>query len=730
MLPALQRDPGERRQVLAQQVAGVDEFERRGGVAAEVVLPARVALLHRGPRVAGGLPLARRPRERQERPHHAGEFVRRPGLGAEQVPAGVGGERDRHFRQPDAGGLVPVGVHRGDPDGEAAPDLRRLLRHDPLLGEPRPVVGAVGVVHPVGSGHAGDGGEPEVLRRHRGARLHAGVAARRRFRPAPAPLVHGEQQRPLAPAEVVRVRRLLPDGDLRREPPRPVLGAGVEIDPRVVGDYRVFRGVHRGVDQAGGAAPVLVGGVRVEDPGVEPLALAGEQSFGAAGFRVGLLDVGEREDVRRVELVEVGVGVAGGLGEAVVETAAPAAGHIGDHAVEDPAPALVAVEPVVEEGAEEPAALGDAEAEGAVEVVRADAERVGAVVAEAADQVADPRRAEPHQRRVLRPVHDFVDAVGLEAALDPDRAVVRDRGAVLDPPEAPPGPRDRFPLVLDPAADGEDIRFVVGVGDAVGPVVPVGEGVVRRLGPHREVGADEAGDRRAVRVRRDRREHPHPQRVVVGDIPLPAQPEQGEPPAQQEAVAEVRPGLRPEAALGHVEVGEEPLPPPVVHFEQQRSPPLRHDFRAEEVEVGGHLDLPVGVHRGEPEVRDDPVRRVLRVEGEVDDADDPLVGPGQPEAPPAQQVAPLGDLEPDDFGGRRRPEREQEGESRQPPPPGREAASVVPSRHGRKPPLGNVEPGRVEPAKVSAGRECQASVTPASGAVRAGRRPPPRRFER
>ena len=67
--------------------------------------------------------------------------------------------------------------------------------------------------------------------------------------------------------------------------------------------------------------------------------------------RVLLHHIREREDIRRVEKIQEGVGVAGRLREAVVEAAAPAASHVREHAVEDPPLALVAVEAVVEERA-------------------------------------------------------------------------------------------------------------------------------------------------------------------------------------------------------------------------------------------------------------------------------------------------------------------------------------------------------------------------------------------
>ena len=443
-----------------------------------------------------------------------------------------------------------------------------------------------------------------------------------------------------------------------------MLGAGVHVDTDVVRDPGVLAGVDRGVDEARGPAPVLVGGVRVEDPRIERLALPGQQSQGEPGFRIGLLHVGEREDVGRVELVHVGVGVPGRLCEAVVEAAAAAARHVRDDPVEHPASLFVAVEPVEHEGAQEASALGDPEADGACDVARRDPEFFGPVVAEQRHEVPDARRTETHQRRVVGAVHHLVDPLRLETALQVDRAVVGHHRAALDPPEAPLVARNDLPLVLDPVPHRQHVLGVVRILDPVGPVVAVGQRVVVDSGPDHEVGPHQSLDGGAVRVGRDRRVHPHPQRVVVGNVPLPAQPEQRESVAHEEPVAEVRLGRRSEAPLGHVEVAEHPLPPTVVHLVQQGAPALLHHLRADQVEVGGHLHLPVGVPRRERDVRDDPVRVVFGIEGEMDDPDDRFVGAGQTEAPASEHVGALPDLEPHDLGRGGNRERGQQAQDR------------------------------------------------------------------
>src|ERR1022692_4915775 len=89
-------------------------------------------------------------------------------------------------------------------------------------------------------------------------------------------------------------------------------------------------------------------------------------AVGHAGFGVGFRQVGEGKDVGRVEGVEERMSVAGGLREAVIETTEAAAGHVGHHAVEGCLAALIVVESVLEELAQEASALRDAEADDAL----------------------------------------------------------------------------------------------------------------------------------------------------------------------------------------------------------------------------------------------------------------------------------------------------------------------------------------------------------------------------
>ena len=132
-----------------------------------------------------------------------------------------------------------------------------------------------------------------------------------------------------------------------------------------------------------------------------------------AGLGVRLGPVGEGEDVGRVVDVPVLVAVARGLREAVVERAAPGPGHLDEDAVEDAPPLLVLVAALLEEVAEEAAALRDAVAQGKRDA-RQRVLRSGLALEEA-DEVARGGEAAAGDARVAAAVDDLVDAPRLEA---------------------------------------------------------------------------------------------------------------------------------------------------------------------------------------------------------------------------------------------------------------------------------------------------------------------------
>ena len=146
----------------------------------------------------------------------------------------------------------------------------------------------------------------------------------------------------------------------------------------------------RRVDERGGAPPVLVRRVRREDLRHDAVgARAVEQARRPRPSRVRLRQVGEREEVGRIEERRDRLRVAGRLREAVVEAADARARDVDEEAVEDAPALLVGVESLREEVAQEPADLRDADA---VDATRR-RDDVG-VVLEVRGRVADRREPE------------------------------------------------------------------------------------------------------------------------------------------------------------------------------------------------------------------------------------------------------------------------------------------------------------------------------------------------
>src|SRR5260370_32660514 len=126
--------------------------------------------------------------------------------------------------------------------------------------------------------------------------------------------------------------------------------------------------------------------------------------------------MGGRENVRGVEGVMNGVGVAGGLGEAQMETAPASPGHMGPYAVKYFPALFVRVEAVIEERAEEPAALRRTEAYSALHF---------SVLPDVGNVVAHRRRAQPCERRIFGGVNNLVVSAGPESRRVFDVASIR-----------------------------------------------------------------------------------------------------------------------------------------------------------------------------------------------------------------------------------------------------------------------------------------------------------------
>src|SRR5580692_4064436 len=105
----------------------------------------------------------------------------------------------------------------------------------------------------------------------------------------------------------------------------------------------------------------------------------------------------------------------------MIEAATAGAGDVRPNSVEDLAVLFVGIESVVDEGAEEAAALRGAESDGALHEIAHVAEQQGrSTILEERDQVADAGRPQPDQSRILRLIDSFVDAGRLESGIEFD----------------------------------------------------------------------------------------------------------------------------------------------------------------------------------------------------------------------------------------------------------------------------------------------------------------------
>ena len=92
-----------------------------------------------------------------------------------------------------------------------------------------------------------------------------------------------------------------------------------------------------------------------------------QNAFLLARFRIGLLQVGEREDVCRVEECREWAGVARGFGETMIEAAVASTSDVRVDGVEDLPIFFIGVEALIDEVTQEASRLRDAESQSALD---------------------------------------------------------------------------------------------------------------------------------------------------------------------------------------------------------------------------------------------------------------------------------------------------------------------------------------------------------------------------
>ena len=264
------------------------------------------------------------------------------------------------------------------------------------------------------------------------------------------------------------------------------------------------------------------------------------------------------------------------------------------HAVEDDAASHIFVEPLVEQVAEEAAALrnpdGDGRARSALEREWAlVADRVGSFVAQKGDGVPDGRESQPHDDGILRPVHELIDRSAIETrwAFDSNLA-----GVAIAPGQIA---RCRS-WTRQVATYGElGMRGVEGrrlvtqgrIRDSLGVV----EDEFLERSPN---------DRRAVRVP-GHREEGHDVRLRPRQVALPADSDQRESHLQESHF-----GRAGAAAIGNRVV--------------KRPIPATHVDRAVDLDGRAVFDPSVSVEGSVLEVDDAPVTRVRRIDLTIETA--------------------------------------------------------------------------------------------------------------
>ena len=247
--------------------------------------------------------------------------------------------------------------------------------------------------------------------------------------------------------------------------------------------------------------------------------------------------------------------------------------------------------------------------------------------------------------RIPGAIDQLVDLSGLEAAGEMDLPGVVHAPSTLQPREAPPVARHDL---AGPESRGADRQHIVGmlrVGHGIGHVVAVGEW--QRCGRpiDRPVAADESLDRTAA-VSGDR--SAKAKEIRLGrHVELPADPDDGEVQAHQQAIAEVGVAHGVATPGRAVEVGQHGLAATIAHLEQRRRAPSGRAPGTQHHDVGRGLHPAPRVAGCAIQIHDAGVGRMRRVELQ-------LGGPAQLLVLTAQDVLAGGDDQPANLGARGR----------------------------------------------------------------------------
>ena len=280
---------------------------------------------------------------------------------------------------------------------------------------------------------------------------------------------------------------------------------------------------------------------------------------------------------------------------------------MGYEAVEHIPARFVAVQAVVQEGAQEPPALRHAEGVGAFQVA------IG-IETQVRRYVAGSRQPQPGYGCAGGGVDDLVHLARLESSFQVHVARIGYAPPVFQAGEPPLTARYDLLRGVFIILDGHHRLPVLQVVGRVGPVHPVGQVLRLDHGVGLEGHNNLARHGFAAFQRFRRVDSQQPRRV--GDVVLPAAPHHGVALPHQEPVARVqgRVGRNVRCA---VDVAQGKGFAPVQHVQQQPPVAFAWIVRAEDAKVRAELDLALGIARGQLDIGDGLVGRMERVNGKV-----------------------------------------------------------------------------------------------------------------
>ena len=288
------------------------------------------------------------------------------------------------------------------------------------------------------------------------------------------------------------------------------------------------------------------------------------------------------------------------------------------------------------------AAIGISPAQGAGQRVRRPAV-VGVGIPQPGHHIPRCQQPQPDDGRVRGFVKDPVHLAGREPAVQRDVRRIGNPTPVDQPGEGPPGAGDD---VLRPVFVFLHRQHRIPAFQVIGGIrlmLPVGQKLRRRRRGGLEGNDDGAGHRRTVGPECVGDAAPEQPRRV-GNVVLPAAPDQAVAAAHQEPVARMRVGIG-RAVRGAVKIFQRQFPAPVRHVQQQPAVAVVVVHRLDDTKVGGEFHQAGGVARCQANIGDDCVVAVFRVNGEARRPVQLLVSPNFSKRLPGGESPPRADFQ-------------------------------------------------------------------------------------